>query len=275
MALDSMRLFLKRLDVEVPMESFSRFSFRRSLAVAALALAPFHSLQAQGAGETLFHRYRVLEPSVKKAGRAVEAHQFDEAKRLLEPVLKDVPDHAEAHFLLATMAYASRDFAGALAHIETSERSLKDLSQRYAQVLAKMKNDDEEDARVTQDSLDHLVDAGYDSIGDILDDKRQHLKDIESKSGGVLNRDVSFAVPSVYSFLHGNCLYRLGRPSEAAIQYTLAVQSDPANAKAWNNLVNLYWEGKDFSQARAVLAKAEAAGVVIQPRLKQSVLEAK
>ncbi len=257
------------------MACFSRLSFRRSLAVVPLVLMSFHRLQAQGAGETLFHRYRVVEPSVKKAVKAVEAHRLEEAKRLLEPVLKEVPDHAEAHFLLALMAYEARDFAGALDHIETSERSLTDLRQRYAQVLEKMKDDDEEDARVTQDSLNHLVDAGYDSINDILEDKRQRLKDLKAKDGALFNREMSFAVPSVYSFLHGNCLYRLGRSTEAAGQYTRAIQSDPANAKAWNNLISLYWEGKDLDQARTTLAKAESAGVVIQPKLKQSVLMAK
>ncbi|HXC16171.1 MAG TPA: tetratricopeptide repeat protein [Holophagaceae bacterium] len=257
------------------MASPSRLSISRAVAVAALAMLPFQQVQAQGAGEPIFHHYRVLEPSVRKAGKEVEAHRFDDANRLLEPVLKEVPDHAEAHFLLALMAYEGRDFAGALNHIETSERSLEDLNQRYARVLAKMKDDDDEDARVTQDSLNHLVDAGYDSINDILDDKRQHLKDLEAKNGGLLNRDAAFAVPSAYSFLYGNCLYRLGRASEAAAQYQLAVHSDPTNAKAWNNLVNLYWEAKDFDQARAALAKAEAAGAAIQPKLKQRVLEAK
>ena len=253
------------------MASHPRFSAVRAAAALAFPAALLH---AQGAGETLFHRYRILAPSVRKAGAEVEALHFDEAKRLLEPVLKEVPDHAQAHFLLATMAYQSRDFAGALAHIETSERSLKDLGQRYAAVLAKMKDDDEVDARVTRDSLRSLVDAGYDSIDDILGDKRQRLKDLDAKNGALFTRQEPFAVPSVYSFLHGNCLYRLGRPAEAAAQYRLAVQSDPSNAKAWNNLVNLYWEGKDAGQARSALAQAEAAGVAIQPQLKQRVLGA-
>jgi tetratricopeptide (TPR) repeat protein len=253
------------------MASHPRFSAVRAAAALAFPAALLH---AQGAGETLFHRYRILAPSVRKAGTEVEALHFDEAKRLLEPVLKEVPDHAQAHFLLATMAYQSRDFAGALAHIETSERSLKDLNRRYAQVLAKMRADDEEDARVTLDSLRSLEDAGYDSINDILDDKRQHLKGIDARSGELLNPNATLTVPSAYSFLHGNCLYRLGRPAEAAAQYRLAVQSDPSNAKAWNNLVNLYWEGKDAGQARSALAQAEAAGVAIQPQLKQRVLGA-
>lgn len=239
------------------MASFSRFYLLRVAVVAALPLLHLH---AQGTGDPIFHRYRVLEPTVRKAGEAVLSRHFEEAKRLLEPVLKDVPDHAEAHFLLATMAYQDRDFSGALGHIETSERSLKDLRQRYKAVLAKREDDDTEDARVTQDSLRSLVDAGYDSIDDILGDKRQHLKAIEDRKGNLLNVKEAFAVPASYSLLHGNCLFRLGRASEAAAEYQMAIQTDPVNTKAWNNLINLYWEQKDLAQARVALAKAEAAG---------------
>ena len=83
-----------------------------------------------------------MESAIDKAAKEVQAHQFDEAKKLLDPVLKQVPDHAGAHFLLATMAYGSRDFAGALDHIETSERSLKDLDQRYTKLLPQPEEDD-------------------------------------------------------------------------------------------------------------------------------------
>lgn len=254
------------------MASFSRFALLRVAAVVAL---PLLNLHAQGTGDPIFHRYRVLEPTVRKAGDAVMSHHFEEAKRLLVPVLKDVPDHAEAHFLLATMAYQDRDFTGALGHIEMSERSLKDLNQRYSAVLAKREENDAEDARVTQDSLQHLVDAGYDSIDDILGDKRQHLKNIEARKGNLLDAKAAFTVPASYSLLHGNCLFRLGRAAEAAAEYQMAIQADPANTKAWNNLINLYWEQKDLTLARTTLAKAEAAGVMIVPGLKRSVLEAK
>lgn len=252
------------------MSSLSRSTILRAAALAMLSAARVHAQT----GEPLFHRYRLLQPTVQKASDAVLARHFDEAKRILAPVLKDVPDHATAHFLLATMAYQDRDFAGALAHIETSERSLKDLNQRYAAVVSKMAADDDEDARVTQDSLRNLVDAGYDSIDDILGDKRQHLKNIEDRKSGLHNPKMAFATPAAYSLLHGNCLYRLGRAPEAAAQYRVAIQADPANVRAWNNLINLYWEAKDLDQARAALAKAEAAGVTIQPGLKRSVLTA-
>ena len=255
------------------MKFFSRFPAARNVATTALVLLSLQQVHAQEAGATIFQRYQAVESAIDKAAKEVQAHQFDEAKKLLDPVLKQVPDHAGAHFLLATMAYGSRDFAGALDHIETSERSLKDLDQRYTKLLVDMKTKDEAEARDVETSMDSIVSGGFDGATDILSADQARLGYLKAKNGEFSKHAVSFAVPSVYSFLHGNCLYRLGRTSEAAAQYQLAVRSDPANAKAWNNLINLYRETKDFDRARKTLAEAEAAAVVIQPKLKQSVLE--
>ena len=259
------------------MERCSRIASARALAVAGLATLAFQPLRAQEqkADFSVFRRYQAAEPTLTEAAKQVQAHRFDDAQRILAPVLKETPDHAGAHFLLAMMAYEDRDFTSALAHIETSERSLKDLRQLYGKFMVTMKANDDAEARATQDSLDSIVNADFDGMTDVMTAKRSHLKALEQKKGGLFSRETPFAVPSVYSFLHGNCLYRLGRAPEAAAQYQQAIQSDPSNAKAWNNLVNLYREAKDFDQARATLAKAEAAGVAIQPNLKQSVLEGK
>lgn len=244
----------------------------RIVAVAALVLPSLQRIHAQESAATLFQRYRSVESTIEKATREVDAHHFEKAHRLLEPVLKLVPDHAAGHFLLARMAYEGLDFAAALDHVETSERSLKNLDLSYAKLLAITKAKDEVEARDVQKSVDQLKDTGADSVQDIFATKQHHLDFLKTKE--LFSHEVSFAVPSDCSFLHGNCLYRLGRASEAAAHYQLAIRSNPAHAKAWNNLINLYREAKDFAQARAALAKAEAAGVVIQPKLKQSILEA-
>lgn len=251
-----------------------RLSFR--LVAAAVVVMPgLPRLQAQEIGQTLFHRYSVVAPTVTKAGKEVDAQRFDQARLLLEPVLKEIPGHVGAHFLLARMAYESRDFASALRHIEISERSLKDLQQRYAKLMEDKRAKDESDATNTKQSLQNLRDAGYDSIDDILVAGEQHLSQLEDEKRGLFRQDASFAVPSVYSLLHGNCLFRLGRIPEAEAQYALATHADPTSAKAWNNLIAVRMEMKLFGQAREALTQAEAAGVTIQPKLKQSVLEAK
>lgn len=257
------------------MASLLRSSVGRIATISVLVLVSIQQAKAQEVADAIFQRYGALAPIVEKANKEVEAHHFEEAKRLLEPVLKKVPDHVGAHFLLARMAYESRDFAGSLEHIETSEGSLKNLGQRYSKLMNDMRAKDDADAQDIKQSLQNISDAGYDSINDIVVDAQQHLGKLEDEKRGLFRQEASFTVPSVYSLLHGNCLYQLGRKPEAAAQYQLAVKADPSSRKAWNNLVDVYWETKDFEQARATLTKAEAAGAVIQPQLKQRVVEAK
>lgn len=248
-----------------------------AIGTAAFALLSVQPGRAQEADATIFRRYQAVAPMVEEAGKDVEAHRFDEAKKALEPVLKLVPDHAKAHFLKAWMAYEERDFASALDDIETSERSLKGLSLCYAQLKKDEAAKDATEARDIQTSIDQLkatisssAEAEATGVSDLLGAKKQHLDDIESKK--TFNQGTSFEVPAAYSFLHGNCLYRLGRPAEAAAQYRLAIHSNPRYGKAWNNLINIYREAKDFASARTALVQAEAAGVTIQPKLKESVL---
>lgn len=252
----------------------------RAIGVAVFGFFSVQQVHAQGADATIFRRYQTVAPIVEEASNDVQAHRFDEAKKALEPVLKLVPNHATAHFLLAWMAYANHDFSDALTHIETSEHSLMDLSLCYAKIKSDEAAKDEKEAREIQNSIDQLKSAINSSeeaeatgASDLLGAKAQHLENLESKK--TFHDGASFEVPASYSFLHGNCLYRLGRPEEAAAQYRLAIRTNPSYAKAWNNLISLYWGAKDFTSARATLAKAEAAGVVVQPKLKQSVLEAK
>lgn len=251
----------------------------RAIGAVAFTLLSARQGRAQEADAAIFRRYQAVAPVVEEAGKDVEAHRFDQAKKALAPVLSLVPGHATAHFLLAWMAYEDRDFAGALDNIETSERSLKDLSLCYAKVKEDEAANDATEARDIQASIDQLKSAITSSgegeatgASDILGAKQQHLGYLESKK--TFNDGASFEVPAAYCFLHGNCLYRLGRFPEAAAQYESAVRSNPGYTKAWNNLINLYRETKDFASARTALAQAEAAGVVIQPKLKQSVLGA-
>ncbi len=246
----------------------------RRIAGIAFALIAFQHARAQDASGTIFHRYAVMSSAVEKANQEVEAHRFEEAKRDLDPVLEKIPDHAGAHFLLARMAYESRDYAGALNHIEISERSLTDLGRRYSKLMQDASDKDDADAQAIKQSMQNIVDAGYDSVNDILVDGQQKLNQIEDGKRGLFRQGASFTIPAASSLLHGNCLYRLGRKPEAITEYQKAIKAEPASQKAWNNLIAVYLEIHQKDQARQALAEAEARKVSIQSKLRQAVMDA-
>lgn len=233
---------------------------------------------AEPPGETsIFLRYSALNSTVERASQEVTAHHFGEARRRLEPCLVKVPDHFEAHYLLARMAYEERDFAGALSHLERSEHSLADLERRYREEMAALAAQADAEELATQSSLDYLTARGGDPGGCsaiLYEVKQSDLAFLKSKKGDIYKSENPFEVPADYHFLHGNCCYRLGRRDEAMTQYRLAVRQDLGHANAWNNLISLQWEMRAYAAARADLDRAETAHVAIRPGLKQAVLAA-
>lgn len=71
------------------------------------------------------------------------------------------------------------------------------------------------------------------------------------------------------STLHSNramCLFRAGRYEEADAALHRAIQSDPKNASAWNNLATLYFKQEDYAQALEYCQKS----IEINPQLPQA-----
>ncbi|HEX9011072.1 MAG TPA: tetratricopeptide repeat protein [Holophagaceae bacterium] len=234
------------------------------------------SLMGAASGDiTLFQRYQALDARIVEARQAMEARRFRDAQQLLDPCLQKIPDHFEAHFLLAQMAYEHRDYAGALAEVETSERALAALDQQYHDQVAELRAQEAAEAQAIKVSLDELTARGGDPTGccaHLYATKQSALRYLEEKKGQLYHQDTPFAVPATYRLLHGNCLYRQGRPAEAIAQYRLAIQADPRQPDAWNNLLALLLETGDRSGARVELARAEAARVILRPALKRAVL---
>lgn len=224
---------------------------------------------------SIFRRYQALDARIVEARQALEEHRFQDARQLLDPCLEKIPDHFEAHFLLAQMAYERRDYAGALAHVEISERSLAALDRQYRSQISELRAQDAAEEQAMQASLDELSARGVDPTGcsgQLYTLKRSALRYLEEKKGQLYHQDTPFAVPATYHLLHGNCLYRLSRPVEALSQYRLSIQADPRQPAAWNNLLALLLETGDRAGAQEELARAEAARVAIRPALRQAVL---
>ena len=247
-------------------------------AARLVLLAAGITLVAAPSGDmSIFQRYQALDARIVEARQALDGRRFQDALQLLEPCLQKVPDHFEAHFLLAQMAYEHRDYAGALAHMETSERTLAALDRQYRDQLADLKAQDAAEEQAMQASLDELSARGVDPTacsGQLYTLKRSALQYLDAKKGQLYHQDTPFAVPATYRLLHGNCLYRLGQPAGAIAQYRLAIQADPRQPDAWNNLLALLLETGDRAGAQAELAKAEADHIAVRPALKQAVLAA-
>lgn len=240
-----------------------------------LGLAP--AARAQGTDAAIFQRYRSLDATVERAGRAVSAGRFEEAHKLLQPCLQKQPDHFEAHYLLARMAYEAKDFAGVLAHLEVAGRSLAALSRRHRELSDYLKariDVEEQTARSNLDAVSSRVTDPTSCVAPFLAALEREIEAVQARKGPLHDYENPYGIPASHWFLRGNALYRLGRRDEARAQFRQAVATDPGHANAWNNLLALDLEAKDPASARQDLQRAEAVRVAIRPELRQAILAA-
>jgi tetratricopeptide (TPR) repeat protein len=190
--------------------------------------------------------------------------------------LATIPDHFEAHYYLALMAYEMKDYATALACIERSMASLAELDRLYQDEIAKVEASNSQTIVLLEGALGY-TDRGAGNNG-CWEGDIQALKTaitMEKRKSGPLSRGADpFTTPREYPFLQGNCLFRLGRHAEAKVQYRAALKVDSTYSSAWNNLINLLWVDREYDQATASLHLAEAAKVQIDPKLRMAVLSA-
>ncbi len=243
-----------------------------ALMVPGLIQGP--TVQAQSIQSSQFRQYQALNSTIERALKAVMSGRFDEAKAILKPCLEKVPDHFEAHYLMALMAYEARDFAGALAGLETAERTLGNLDRAYREHEAQMKAQADAALREANDNLGTALSRTGDPTGAAaaqIAGLKMDLNIAESQGKPLQGLATPYSFPADYSFLRGNALLRLGRREEARNSYRKAVAMDAGHANAWNNLVALSLGAKDMAGAKADIAKAEAAGAKIRPELKKAV----
>lgn len=225
---------------------------------------------------SLFQRYAGFRSVLQEARRLVEHRQFAEARRRLEPCLAALPEHWEAHYLLAQMAYDERKIEEALAHLQTAERSLLKLDQlRRADLEAARARDAAAEAAL-QVSVAQLDPVGTESLGCMTSElvvRKHALNDSRQKLGRATEDTPAQPIPAELHLLQGNCLYRLKRFDESKEAYKLAIQKDPAGTYAWNNLIGLCLERGEPGQAKEWLARAQNAKVILRPELIKAVQE--
>ncbi len=248
----------------------------RRLAALLVSIVVVAPLRGQAKDITLFSRYRALASTMEQVDRLVTTRQFDQAREKMTACLAKIPDHYEAHYYLAVMAYESRDYASALANIEQSKQSLTDLDRLYSSELAAIIAPLEQTAALLENTL--IMDdrgAGSNNCQEgYIASLKVSLAKVQRKRGTLEGSETPFAIPKAYHLLHGNSLFRLGRNSEAEAQYRVALQVDPTYGLAWNNLVNCLWMDRNYTSALDCLRKAEATGVAITPDLRKVVLAA-
>lgn len=225
---------------------------------------------------TVLKRYVGYRSAIQEARRLVNERQFVAARKVLQPCLAAIPDHWEAHYLLAQMAYEERKVEEALSNVEEAERSLLKLEQlRRAELEAAKARDAalEVDLQNSLAQVDWTLAEGHGCMGGEITVRQHALNDQRMKMGSANDDTSGQPVPAELYLLHGNSLYRLKRYVEAKEKYQQAIQVDPSGPNAWNNLIGVYLEQREIEQAKVWLVRARKAQVALRPELVKAIPE--
>jgi len=254
----------------------------RTIVLLLAAGALFLKVAAQDKELTLANAYSTLSPRIARARSAFRKGRLDDCVAEARACLVALPEHHEAHFLLAQVAYKRGEYGRALDEIGAAEegsakmaRAISVLEQRKR---AAQTNDLE---RLSGEIADLAASAAtvkgrgaclpdkYDAA--LQDTKHELVSEEEARNSS--GPDLGAAgVPALYRFWHGNVLFMLKRPAEAETQYRQAIRTDPDFGETYNNLINLLFIGGRAGEAREVLAQAEAHKAKVHPELKKAVL---
>lgn len=223
---------------------------------------------------------KVARMNYNKALKYFNKKEYAKAQTALEACLQKMPTYSEAHFLLAKSLYALQAYPEALTEIEQAKATHAESADR----LVAMQENRRDDLRRRQRVQDQLISEQKQQLGRttdpsarvMLEGQISNLERVKNDMERELNEfpPIARGMSADYFFFHGNILLRLQRLDEAVTQYRKALELQPVYPEASNNLASLYYSAKRADLARQVIDEAEAAGVTVNPELKQAVLKA-
>lgn len=220
--------------------------------------------------------YASFGRAIREARNLKNQHRFKEARLSLGPCLQAIPDHAEAHYLLAQMAYEEQRYEEALSHTQQAERTFLKLEQMARIELEAAEARAASLEAELQSSLIGLDAAGVDPrgcSGNLFTSRQHNLNDQRQKLGRIEGPSDIQSVPTELYLLKGNCFYRLKRFNEAEICYQQVTRMDPGAPTAWNNLIGLHLSAGNLPTAKKWFSQATKEGIPVRPELRKAILE--
>ena len=203
---------------------------------------------------------------------------LDKAEKKFLEALAIMPEHADAAYMMAQVHLKRKDFPEALASINAAEKNYTANAQfhtftyqAYLDRLRQQRQELEAQRSQIMDSLSRQPASGSSrstnsQATQFID---QSIKSIDSRLNSPI--PATFEVPADYFYIHGNILYQLRQPLEAAAQYREAIRLDPTHGYAYNNLALVLFSQGNYAEALDCLVKAEGAGAKVNPDFKKAV----
>jgi len=260
-------------------QNFMKVLLGSFLLVLALALACPAQQGVPPAEDEILQRYEPAEDLYLRAQDYYQRQNLTDSRLELEKCLGLMPEHGEAHYLLAQIYARLGAYRRALFQEENAEtyfdfltkvRSMEQQKKRLETqrlrddknaLLAELKDNLSQSSKPTAREHLRLQIQEVEKIRDSLNDRLEAPLPLEPR------------IPADYYSLHGVILQRLKKPEQAEVEFRLAIQADPMRADSYNRLAGFYFGSGQAEKALETLEQAELNGMAVDEKLKKSVLK--
>lgn len=233
--------------------------------------------------QKLLQNYHSAHRNYEKGKKNFDKGKLPKAEAEFLLCIDKMPEHAEARFYLARIAYSTERLIQALEWIEGAKRdyavnaqleSIVEQQQRKEQLemsrQEKMNRLRYLETQTTRNSRgeEQKIAAGENELTKIAEEISRLEEEADRPP------TVNMEIPADYHYVHGNILLKLERIREAQALYEKAVEIDPEHGEAHNNLAAIFFSDQKYQEALEYLEKAESFGASIQPEFKQRLLDA-
>jgi Tfp pilus assembly protein PilF len=257
-----------------------RIAWGGYLLVLALALVCAAQQATPPTEDEILQRFEPAEALYLRALDYFQRQNLAASRVEVEKCLGLMPEHAEAHYLLARI----------YARLGADRRALSqvDKAETYFDYLAKVRSREQEKKRMEirglRDDQNALLAELKENLVQCSDAslRRRILTQIQEveKIRDSLNDRLAFPLPpepripaDFYSF-HGDILRRLNKPEQAEVEFRKAILADPMRIDSYNRLARFHFDCGRPGKALEILEQAELMGLAVDEKLKRSVLKA-
>lgn len=260
-----------------------RHRWERSAFIALLALLPLFLAAQTNAlpqGDDLVQRFETADSHFSKAEDLFLKQDFDAARAELVQCLELMPEHSEAHFLLAQIDLRQGLLNRALGHVVKAETyydfTAKIRARQQHQYLLGLERLKDEQDTILADLEKDLSHATAPAVRQTLEDRMEQARRIrDSIENRISNPQTGTGTgPGDYHLLHAIVLAALRRYPDAEREFRTTIQIEPTSSEAYTRLAGILLLSGQARRAMDVIDEAESKGVTIDEKLKGDVLKA-
>ncbi len=209
----------------------------------------------------------------KKGETQFYKKSYKKAEKNFKKCIEIFPNHSNAYFYLSKGYYHIGSFKESLDYIVKAKSTYND----FVKIVMVSKQENLMKIRENLKDLSSQLklqdwSSRRDQLRIAIGDTRKKMEDMQRrfKDSQIVMKNLK----AEFFYFHGNVYFKLKKFQETLNEYIEAIRINPKHSQAYNNLINIFYMGKQYKRASEYLKLAESNDVKVNPKLKDAVNKA-